>query len=150
MKTTTLILTLIFCFSISLYPAKRKKENNLLGLWKLVKAETNGRPNPSYAMDRSFEYTGDGLFEGKIFINGEERPFNSGKFFLPNDSTMICIHFTPDNKLSRVSYTYNFHVNNDSLHLYGVYFNVVQDKPNLLQMNYINERWVKVKPTEKK
>ncbi|HET6557541.1 MAG TPA: hypothetical protein VFG54_09525 [Prolixibacteraceae bacterium] len=143
MKTTITLSVLILGLSFCLQAEKPKKENNLLGYWKLVKAETNGKPNPANMMDRTFEYTNDGIFEGKIFFNGEEQPFNRGKYFLANDSTIICIHSSPDDKLSLVSYTYNFHVKNDSLHLYGIYFSGVQDKPNLLQMNYINEWWVK-------
>lgn len=144
MKTTITLTVLILGLSLCLQAkTKPKKENNLLGYWKLVKAETNGRPNPSQMMDRTFEYTSDGLFEGRIFLDGQDRPYNSGQFLLANDSTMICIHFRPDKKLLPVSYTYNFHVKNDSLHLYGIYFSGMPDKPGLLQMNYINEWWVK-------
>ena len=143
MKTAISLSILILCLSITLQAKKPKKKNNLFGYWKLVKAETNGKPNPEMMMDRTFMYDKKGTFEGKIFMNGEERPFNSGRFFLPNDSTMITIHYDQNSKLSRLAYTYNFHVQNDSLHLYGIYFSGTQEKLNLLQMNYINEWWVK-------
>lgn len=142
MKSTITLSVLILCLSICLQ-AKPKKVNDLFGYWKLVKAETNGSPNPTQMMDRSFEYKSDGIFEGKIFLDGEERPFNHGKFFLANDSTMICIHTSAGEKLAPLAFTYNFHVKNDSLHLYGIYFSGAQEKPNMLQMNYINEWWVK-------
>ena len=149
MKPTIGLTILIFYLTLNLQ-AKKKEATNLFGDWKLIKAETNGMPNPQIMMNRTFKYSKNGLLEGKVFLNGEEKPFNSGMFFLPNDSTMICIHFNPDNKLSSLSYTYNFHVKNDSLHLYGVYFSRVQNKRNLLQMNYINEWWIKSKASGKK
>jgi len=150
MKTKLTLIILMLCLSQILQAVKPKAKNNLFGMWKLVKAETNGRPNSQVMMDRTFKYSKDGAFEGRIMWQGEDQPFNSGMFFLPNDSTMICIHSTPDNKLSNVSYTYNFHVRNDSLHLYGAYFSNVQDKPTLLQMNFINEWWVKMPKSNKK
>lgn len=139
---TTISFILIFCFSICLQ-AKSKEEGNLIGYWKLVKAQTNGKPNPDMMMDRTMEYKDNGLFEGKIFLNGADRPYNQGKYFIANDSTMICIHSGADGKLLPVSFTYNFQVKNDSLHLYGFYFNGVQGNPGLLQMIQINEWWVK-------
>jgi len=143
MKTTISLSIFILCLAITLQAKEPKKVNNLFGYWKLVKAETNGKPNPQMMMDRTFMYDEKGNFEGKIFMNGDEMPFNSGKYFLANDSTMITIHYEQGDKLSRVAYTYNYHVQNDSLHLYGIYFSGSQEKANLLQMNYINEWWVK-------
>lgn len=142
MKTTITLFVLILGLS-SCLQAKPKKEDTLLGYWKLVKAETNGRPNSPTMMDRTHEFKSDGIFEGRIFMNGQDMPYNSGQFLLANDSTMVCIHFRPDKKLSQVSYTYNFQVKNDSLHLYGIYFSNTPERPNMLQMNYINEWWVK-------
>lgn len=142
MKTIVSLFILIFSLSICLH-AKTKEKNDLIGYWKLVKAETNGRSNPTQMMDRTFEYKDNGLFEGRIFLNGEDRPYNGGKFFLANDSTMICIHFTQGEKLSPVSFTYNFKVRNDTLHLSGSYFSGIQGNPGLLQMQFINEYWVK-------
>jgi len=143
MRTTIGFILPMLCLTLILQAKEPKKEGSLIGNWKLVKAQTNGRPNDQLMMNRTFKYTDDGFFEGKVIINGEEEPFNKGMYFLPNDTTMICIHLSPDNKLSFLSYTYNFHVRNDSLHLYGVYFSSVPDKPQLLQMNYINEWWSK-------
>lgn len=142
MKSTVSLFILIFGLSLCLQ-AKSKEEGSVIGYWKMVKGETNGKPNPAQMMDRSFEYKDNGIFEGKIFLNGEDRPYNSGKYFLANDSTMICIHFTQGEKLSPVSFTYNYKVKNDTLHLYGCYFNGIQGNPGLLQMVYINEWWVK-------
>lgn len=150
MKRTVSLSILILCLSLTIQAVKPKKENNLFGYWKLAKADTNGKPNPSTMMDRTFRYDENGLFEGKIFMNGEEMPFNSGMFFLPNDSTMICIHYSKGDKLSQLAYTYNFHVQNDSLHLYGIYFSNAQERSNLLKMNFINEWWVKPTVLNKK
>lgn len=144
MKTKISLCVFILTLSLLLQASKPKKGDNLLGYWKLVKAETNGKANPPMMMDRTFKYDKNGTFEGKIFMNGTEMPFNSGMYFLPNDSTMICIHTnTPGGKLSPLAFTYNFHVRNDSLHLYGIYFSNAMEKSNLLQMNFINEWWVK-------
>jgi hypothetical protein len=150
MKTVSFIFAFLLGLTVNLFSGEPQINKNLFGHWILSSAETNGRPNSPYLMDRTFEYTEDGLFEGTIFINGEEKPFNKGKFFLPDDSTMICIHSFPENKLSSVSYTYNFHITGDSLHLYGNYFSNIQNRPDLLQMNFINEWWVKVTPNSKK
>ena len=144
MKTSISLSIFILCLSLTLQAINPNKENNLLGYWKLVKAETNHQPNPTTMMDRTSRFVDNGTFEGTIFMNGEEMPYNSGIFFLPNDSTMITLHTnSPGGKLSPVAYTYNFHVQNDSLHLYGIYFSNAQEKSNLLQMNFINEWWVK-------
>jgi hypothetical protein len=143
MKIKISLCVLILCLSLLVQAAKPKTGDNLLGYWKLVKAETNGQPNPSMMMDRTFKFDKEGNFEGKVFINGVEKPYNSGMFFLPNDSTMITLHTdAPGGKLSRLAFTYNYHVKNDSLHLYGVYFTNTQEK-SLLRMNFINEWWVK-------
>lgn len=137
-------LSILLALCLSLHAEKPKKENNLFGYWKLIKAETNGRPNPENMMDRTFMYDEKGNFEGKIFMNGQEMPFNSGMFFLPNDTTMICIHYnSPGGKLSQLAFTYNFHVRKDSLHIYGIYFTNTKERRDLLQMNFINEWWVK-------
>lgn len=142
MKATVGLFVLFVSLSLCLQ-AKSKEGSNLIGYWKLIKAETNGVPAPSQMMDRTMEYKDNGLFEGKIFINGQDNPYNAGKFFLANDSTMICIHFTQGEILSKAAFAYNFQIKNDSLHLYGFFFNGVQGSPGFLRMQYINEWWVK-------
>lgn len=143
MKKIIIVSLVIFVLSQMLYAAEPQKENKLTGTWKLVKAETNGKPNPQIVMDRDWTFYPNNIFEGKMYINGVEKPFNSGMFFLPNDTTMITLHYTPDKKLYKVAYTYNFHIQNDSLHFYGVYFNRVLSEPTMLQMIYIDEWWIK-------
>lgn len=140
-----ILLSILFASILFVANAKEPQNKQILGMWQLVSASTNGKPNPESAMDRTFEYTKDGYFEGKIIIGGVEQPFNQGKYFLPNDSTMICIHSNKDGRLSPLSYTYNFTVVADTFHLYGIYFSNVVSEPQYLQMNYIDERWVKIK-----
>ena len=144
MKTTVSFILLMFCMTLILQAKEHKKENNLIGYWKLVKAMTNGLPNPKSAMDRTFKYTEEGLFEGKLFINGEEHVFPKGKYYLPDDTTMICINLTLDNKVVGLSNTYYFHVKNDSLNIYGAWFSNIKEQPNLLYLNHINEWWVRI------
>jgi hypothetical protein len=143
MRTICILSILVLALSLALQAAKPKQQNLLIGGWRLVKAKNNGKPNPETVMDRTMFFSDDNTFEGKVFMNGEEKPYNSGIFLLATDSTLITIHSTPNGKLSQLAYTYNFHVRNDSLHLYGVYFSKVMSEPRMLQMNYIDEWWVK-------
>ena len=145
MKTTTLSIMLIFCLSTSVFAQKPKKNDSLLGTWKLFKAETNGIPNPSSQMDRTFEYKKDGIFEGMILLNGEGFNQPRGKYYLPDDTTMICISMTPDNIVVGLAATYNFKVVSDTFNIYGVWYSGIQGRPDLLKMNYINEWWVRMK-----
>ena len=143
MKTKFSFVVLILVLGLIPSGCKTQKENHLLGNWKLVTAKTNHLPNPEMMMDRTFMFNKDGTFEGRVYMDGQDMPYNAGKYFLPNDSTIITLHYSRNGKLSPLAYTYNFHVQNDSLHFYGIYFSPAVDRSNLIQMNYIDEWWVK-------
>ncbi|MGM0504298.1 MAG: hypothetical protein ACQESQ_06735 [Bacteroidota bacterium] len=119
--------------------------NSLYGRWRMVSGKTNGLPNPQMATDRDWKFNKDNTFEGKVYVNDMPRPFNQGVFMLPNDTTLVTIHADNSGKLSNLAYTYNYHIKNDTLHLYGFYTTNVKDKPGLLQLMHIDEKWVKVK-----
>lgn len=123
-------------------PAPKQK---IYGIWTMVSGKTNGLPNPQMATDRVWKFNKDNTFEGKVYVNDMPRPFNQGVFMLPNDTTLVTIHADNSGKLSNLAYTYNYHIKNDTLHLYGFYTTNVKDKPGLLQLMHIDEKWVKVK-----
>lgn len=141
---TTIKMQVIFTLAVMLFIAAKPIENkNLIGKWQLVRSTTNGKHNPEILNDRTWEFLGNNTFIGKIILTDGSRPYNQGLFFLPNDTTMITLHSDPGGKMSKFSYTYNFHVRKDSLHLYGFYFRGVPSEPAMLQLMYIDEWWVK-------
>lgn len=145
MKTTTLTFFLILSLSMSVFAQNPFKNDSLLGKWKLFKAETNGLPNPASQMDRTFEYYKDDSFKGLTYNNGKANNPHRGKYYLPDDTTMICINLTPENVAVGLAATYHFHVANDTFNLYGVWYNGIQGRPELLKVSYINEWWVRMK-----
>lgn len=144
MKTTLVLAILFLASSLNLQATKPEMENKLIGKWKLVKSTTNRKPNPAIINDRTWEFYSSSTFLGIVNLPDGPRPYNHGMFFLPNDTTMITLHTDNLGKLSKVSYTYNFHIKADSLHLYGFYFRGVPSEPGMLQMMYIDEWWVKL------
>ncbi len=111
----------------------------------MVSRKTNGLTNSQLTIDRDWKFNKDNTFEGKVYIDDMPRPFNQGVFMLPNDTTLVTIHSENSGKLSKLAYSYNHHIKNDTLHLYGYYMANVKDKPGLLQLMYIDEKWVKAK-----
>ncbi len=101
--------------------AKPVKNKKLIGNWKLIKATTNRKPNPPEMDNRTWEFKNRNQFIGKISIQQSEKTYNKGIYLLANDSTMLTTHFDLAGQLSRLSFTYNFHIKKDSLHLYGIY-----------------------------
>lgn len=145
MKSKVFLLMLLCAFGLFIQAVGQVKNKDLIGNWKLVKAETNGQPNPASQMNRSFQYAKDGLFEGKLFNNGQVSTFPRGRYFIADDSTMVCINLSPDNKVVGHPNTYRFHIENDTLNLYGVWYNNIAGSSRMLQMNFINEHWVRIK-----
>ncbi len=144
MKKTLALAILLLVSSLNLQATKPEVEKELFGKWKLVKSATNGKPNPSIINDRTWEFFTWNAFLGIVNLPEGPRPYNHGMFLLANDTTMITFHTDNLGKLSKVSYTYNFHIRTDSLHLYGFYFRGVPSEPGMLQMMYIDEWWVKL------
>jgi hypothetical protein len=133
-------------FLFTLFSAKPPaKKQSIYGRWQMVYGKTNGLPNPQMATDRDWKFNKDNTFEGTVYVNDLPRPFNQGVFMLPNDTTLVTIHADNSGKLSNLAYTYNYHIKNDTLHLYGFYTTNVKDNPGLLQLMHIDEKWVKVK-----
>lgn len=140
-KNALIILISIILVSATL-PAKKQ---NIQGKWRMVSGKTNGNPNPEIATDRTWEFKKDNTFEGKIYIQDIQRPFNRGVYMLPNDTTMVTIHSDEKGNLSKIAYTYNYSIKNDSLNLRGFYMANVNGKPGMLQLMFIDEWWVKMK-----
>lgn len=145
MKSKVFLFMLLCAFGLFIQAAGPAKKSDLIGIWKLVRAETNGQPNPASQMNRSFQYAKDGLFEGKLFSDGQVSTFPRGRYFIADDSTMVCINLSPDNKVVGHPNTYRFKIKNDTLNIYGVWYGGVAGQPNLLRMNFINEYWVRMK-----
>lgn len=116
-------------------------DGTLIGKWTLLKAETNGNSNQQAMMDRTMEYFPDGRFEGIINHFGTMQPFNQGRFAIINDTTMVTLH-EENQKYFPVSFTYNYKIKSDTMHLYG-YF-LVPAEQGLIQPVYIDELWVKL------
>ncbi len=134
-----LIIMLIVCMA-----AKPANETKLTGKWKLVSAMTDGQASPPAFLDRTQEFRTDQTFEGLINFQNTMRPYNEGKFFLPNDSTIITLHSDKSGKFQKTAFTYNFEVKNDSLHLHGYFLVPVPAVPMIMRKVHIDEWWVKV------
>lgn len=143
MKTTTKLSILTLAISVMFIAAKPVNDNKLTGTWKLVSAETDGKTTPPAMLDRTQEFRPDQTFEGLINIQNSTRQYNEGKFFLPNDTTIITLHADKSGKFYKTAFTYNFQIKNDSLHLYGEFLVPVPGNPAFMRKVYINEWWVK-------
>ncbi|MCL3779564.1 hypothetical protein EMN47_04085 [Prolixibacteraceae bacterium JC049] len=135
-----IIFTIIFSVVKANEPVKK---NPLLGKWNLVTAKLNNKPSPPYTLNRTMEFDSVHHFIGKSTVNGKERKYNSGKYFIANDSTVICIHEMGNGKLAPHSFTYRFQVKDQTLHLHGFYYRHVPTLSGVLKIMYIDEYWMK-------
>ncbi|MGD9556805.1 MAG: hypothetical protein AB7V25_07290 [Mangrovibacterium sp.] len=139
-KPTILVLSILLVFT----SAKPVKENKLTGTWKLVSGEIDGKSAPKVLMDRTMEFKPDQTFEGLINLHKGAQPYNSGMFFLPDDTTMVTLHTNRSGKFAKTAFTYNFEIKSDSLHLYGEYLVPVPGIPVIMRKVYMDEWWVKL------
>lgn len=138
-KSTILALSVFIVFTA----AKPVQENKLCGTWKLASCVLDGKPVPKGMMDRTLTFNPDLSFGSLIKVQDANRPYITGKYFLPNDSTVVTLHSDWAGKFAKTAFTYNFRTGNDSLHLYGEYLIPVPSVPSIMKKVYMDEWWVK-------
>ena len=145
MKRRSLILSILIVSVFAFSSVYAKKKSPLIGKWQLIDTPTNDQSPIKNQFYRTMEFCKDHTFHGEtIRSNGESKPYNMGKFYLPNDSTLLTIHSDPSGQLSKLSNVYNIKFMSDTLHLSGYY--TIPDRKNssLLRPISLNEYWIKI------
>ena len=126
------------------------KKNPVVGTWKITSGKHNGTAAPQFMMDRTQSFDKHNTFQSIIKTSeGKEVIANSGKFHLINDTTMVTYHKNQSGKLDNVANTYNFRIQNDSMHFYGFYLSQMPGNPSLINKVFIDEWWVKADQKKK-
>lgn len=138
-----LILTLIFVVTTSGTPVKK---NPIFGTWKIINGKHNGTPAPQVMMDRFQSFDKSQTFQTLIKMpDGKQVIGNMGNFYLVNDTTIVTYHKDQSGKLDNIANTYNFQIENDTMHFYGFYLRQLPNNQTTLLKVYIEEWWVKIK-----
>lgn len=133
-----LIVTFLFFTSSCTAP-----KNQIFGTWKLVSGKHNGAEAPQFLSNRFQSFNTNRTFESHVKTDKGWFQANGGVFYLINDTTMITYHQNLLKKLDNTANTYNFRINNDSLHFYGFYLRQLPQNPSMLLKVYIEEWWVR-------
>lgn len=142
-RISKLCFLILAAFVMLITTASDILQKEIVGTWRMLKTTHNGMPIPPTITDRILEYKENGSFEGKNFLPDGVRKYNSGKYYLINDSTMVTFHEDIKGNLLQFAYTYNFKIKNDTLHFYGYFLREIPDNKMMLYKIYLDEWWVK-------
>ncbi|TKG88764.1 hypothetical protein EYV94_26760 [Puteibacter caeruleilacunae] len=139
------LFTVLLIASIILTSGKPKKKSPIFGTWKLVSCKINNKDIKGGLANRTMAFKEDYTLAAITNSRNIEESRTMGQFFLANDTTFISLHVSRTGKPAKHSYTYNFYVENDSLHLIGNYYRGIPGHPDLLSVMHNEEWWVRVK-----
>jgi hypothetical protein len=141
MKNYLLIICMIAGIFMGFITASEKDKVVIVGTWELLSAKINGVEDAQSAtMKRTLHFIDNQTFEGRFsVIKGEIQIFNSGKYFMANDTTLVTIHCDQNGQMAPFSSVYTLKIKNDTLHLYGYFIRPV-DRSTIMPV-FLEEYW---------
>jgi hypothetical protein len=144
MKSTLKSLVILFVTLILTTSGIPTKKNQIYGTWKIITGKHNGTVAPKVLMNRTISFTSENTFQSLIITpEGKEVIGNFGIFYLINDTTMVTYHKDQAGKPDNVANTYNFKIQNDSMHFHGYYLGQTPANQSVLNKIHIDEWWVR-------
>lgn len=107
----------------------------LLGEWRLFEDRS-----PDSLQYRSFVFNDDGTFISEVVRGVRRNYYNSGSYWMINDSTLVTVHDDGNKNYSNAGNVYTVNVDSDGFRLRG-FFRYPISRAGMASASWIDERW---------